>query len=167
MQAKEPPHLTLVHTSTVKAMFDKEISAIGAVVSRKSSNPPLPLPPKRRVPTVSPAPCAAVWLNGLPTYILWCFYLFNICCCSQRNLLRLTLLTATYAGHLSVVSLHWLKWSQTNVICPCYNSFQILLSMLLNLLSVTDACMCANLISGITMTETEAVMHIRKCSCVL
>uniref|UniRef100_A0A673AYN5 phosphatidylinositol-4,5-bisphosphate 3-kinase n=1 Tax=Sphaeramia orbicularis TaxID=375764 RepID=A0A673AYN5_9TELE len=49
-----PPHLTLVHTSTVKAMFDKEISAIGAVVSRKSSNPPLPLPPKRRVPTVSP-----------------------------------------------------------------------------------------------------------------
>uniref|UniRef100_A0A673AYQ9 phosphatidylinositol-4,5-bisphosphate 3-kinase n=1 Tax=Sphaeramia orbicularis TaxID=375764 RepID=A0A673AYQ9_9TELE len=54
IQVKEPPHLTLVHTSTVKAMFDKEISAIGAVVSRKSSNPPLPLPPKRRVPTVSP-----------------------------------------------------------------------------------------------------------------
>ncbi|XP_037320033.2 phosphatidylinositol 4,5-bisphosphate 3-kinase catalytic subunit beta isoform [Pungitius pungitius] len=52
MQAKEPPHLTLVHSSTVKAMFDKEISAIGAVVSRKSSNPPLPLPPKRRVPTL-------------------------------------------------------------------------------------------------------------------
>lgn len=51
MQAKEPPHLTLVHTSTVKAMFDREISAIGAIVSRKSSNPPLPLPPKRRVPT--------------------------------------------------------------------------------------------------------------------
>ncbi|KAM9732701.1 phosphatidylinositol 4,5-bisphosphate 3-kinase catalytic subunit beta isoform 1-T3 [Menidia menidia] len=51
LQAKEPPHLTLVHTSTVKAMFDKEMSAIGAVVSRKSSNPPLPLPPKRRVPT--------------------------------------------------------------------------------------------------------------------
>ncbi|XP_073338423.1 phosphatidylinositol 4,5-bisphosphate 3-kinase catalytic subunit beta isoform [Pagrus major] len=51
MQAKEPPHLTLVHTSNVKAMFDKDISAIGAVVSRKSSNPPLPLPPKRRIPT--------------------------------------------------------------------------------------------------------------------
>uniref|UniRef100_A0A3P9DR10 phosphatidylinositol-4,5-bisphosphate 3-kinase n=1 Tax=Maylandia zebra TaxID=106582 RepID=A0A3P9DR10_9CICH len=47
LQAKEAPHLTLVHTSTVKTMFDKEISAIGAVVSRKSSNPPLPLPPKR------------------------------------------------------------------------------------------------------------------------
>uniref|UniRef100_A0AAX7UAF7 phosphatidylinositol-4,5-bisphosphate 3-kinase n=1 Tax=Astatotilapia calliptera TaxID=8154 RepID=A0AAX7UAF7_ASTCA len=53
LQAKEAPHLTLVHTSTVKTMFDKEISAIGAVVSRKSSNPPLPLPPKRRPPTVS------------------------------------------------------------------------------------------------------------------
>uniref|UniRef100_A0AAQ5XPF8 Phosphatidylinositol 4,5-bisphosphate 3-kinase catalytic subunit beta isoform n=1 Tax=Amphiprion ocellaris TaxID=80972 RepID=A0AAQ5XPF8_AMPOC len=48
LQAKEPPRLTLVHTSAVKAIFDKEISAIGAVVSRKSSNPPLPLPPKRR-----------------------------------------------------------------------------------------------------------------------
>lgn len=54
MQAKEPPHLTLVHNNTVTDMFDKEISVIGAVVSRKSSNPPLPLPPKRRVPTVSP-----------------------------------------------------------------------------------------------------------------
>uniref|UniRef100_A0A8C2XQN6 phosphatidylinositol-4,5-bisphosphate 3-kinase n=1 Tax=Cyclopterus lumpus TaxID=8103 RepID=A0A8C2XQN6_CYCLU len=43
MQAKESPRLTLVHTSTVKAMFDKEISTIGAVVGRKSSNPPLPL----------------------------------------------------------------------------------------------------------------------------
>uniref|UniRef100_A0A667X7R8 phosphatidylinositol-4,5-bisphosphate 3-kinase n=1 Tax=Myripristis murdjan TaxID=586833 RepID=A0A667X7R8_9TELE len=51
-QAKESPHLTLVHTSTVKAMFEKEISAIGAVVTRRSSNPPLPLPPKRRIPTV-------------------------------------------------------------------------------------------------------------------
>uniref|UniRef100_A0A7N6F9N7 phosphatidylinositol-4,5-bisphosphate 3-kinase n=1 Tax=Anabas testudineus TaxID=64144 RepID=A0A7N6F9N7_ANATE len=54
MQAKEPPHLTLVHTSSIKQMYDKEISTISAVVSRKSSNPPLPLPPKRRVPTVSP-----------------------------------------------------------------------------------------------------------------
>ncbi|KAF0030685.1 hypothetical protein F2P81_017416 [Scophthalmus maximus] len=52
VQAKESPHLTLVHNSTVKALFDKELSTIGAVVSRKSSNPPLPLPPKRRVPTV-------------------------------------------------------------------------------------------------------------------
>uniref|UniRef100_A0A1A8FU29 phosphatidylinositol-4,5-bisphosphate 3-kinase n=2 Tax=Nothobranchius korthausae TaxID=1143690 RepID=A0A1A8FU29_9TELE len=51
LQAKESPHLTLVHTSTVKMLFDKEMSAIGAVVSRKSSNPPLPLPPKRRPPT--------------------------------------------------------------------------------------------------------------------
>uniref|UniRef100_A0A3Q3RAC7 phosphatidylinositol-4,5-bisphosphate 3-kinase n=1 Tax=Monopterus albus TaxID=43700 RepID=A0A3Q3RAC7_MONAL len=52
IQAKESPHLTLVHTSTVKAMFEQEISTISAVVSRKSSNPPLPLPPKRRPPTV-------------------------------------------------------------------------------------------------------------------
>ncbi|MEQ2270636.1 Phosphatidylinositol 4,5-bisphosphate 3-kinase catalytic subunit beta isoform, partial [Xenotaenia resolanae] len=51
LQAKESPHLTLVHTSTIKNMFDKEMSAIAAVVSRKSSNPPLPLPPKRRIPT--------------------------------------------------------------------------------------------------------------------
>uniref|UniRef100_A0A1A7YDR8 phosphatidylinositol-4,5-bisphosphate 3-kinase n=1 Tax=Iconisemion striatum TaxID=60296 RepID=A0A1A7YDR8_9TELE len=51
LQAKESPHLTLVHTSTVNIMFEKEMSAIGAVVSRKSSNPPLPLPPKRRPPT--------------------------------------------------------------------------------------------------------------------
>uniref|UniRef100_A0A8C2XKR0 phosphatidylinositol-4,5-bisphosphate 3-kinase n=1 Tax=Cyclopterus lumpus TaxID=8103 RepID=A0A8C2XKR0_CYCLU len=60
MQAKESPRLTLVHTSTVKAMFDKEISTIGAVVGRKSSNPPLPLPPKRRVPTVSSVMCVQV-----------------------------------------------------------------------------------------------------------
>ncbi|KAM9318223.1 phosphatidylinositol 4,5-bisphosphate 3-kinase catalytic subunit beta isoform 2-T2 [Pholidichthys leucotaenia] len=51
LQAKEPPRLTLVHSSTVNSMFDKELSTIGAVVSRKSSNPPLPLPPKRRAPT--------------------------------------------------------------------------------------------------------------------
>nr|XP_019950478.1 PREDICTED: phosphatidylinositol 4,5-bisphosphate 3-kinase catalytic subunit beta isoform [Paralichthys olivaceus] len=51
MQAKDSLHLTLVHNDTVKAMFEKEICTIGAVVSRKSSNPPLPLPPKRRVPT--------------------------------------------------------------------------------------------------------------------
>ncbi|XP_036820580.1 phosphatidylinositol 4,5-bisphosphate 3-kinase catalytic subunit beta isoform [Oncorhynchus mykiss] len=51
LQAKECPHLTLVQVSTVQAMFEKEISAIGAVVNRKSSNPPLPLPPKRRGPS--------------------------------------------------------------------------------------------------------------------
>uniref|UniRef100_A0AAZ3Q0X8 Phosphatidylinositol-4,5-bisphosphate 3-kinase n=1 Tax=Oncorhynchus tshawytscha TaxID=74940 RepID=A0AAZ3Q0X8_ONCTS len=52
LQAKECPHLTLVQVSTVQAMFEKEISAIGAVVNRKSSNPPLPLPPKRRGPSI-------------------------------------------------------------------------------------------------------------------
>uniref|UniRef100_A0A8D0DBP1 Phosphatidylinositol-4,5-bisphosphate 3-kinase catalytic subunit beta n=1 Tax=Sander lucioperca TaxID=283035 RepID=A0A8D0DBP1_SANLU len=35
MQAKESPHLTLVHTSTVKGMFDKEISAIRAYHTAK------------------------------------------------------------------------------------------------------------------------------------
>uniref|UniRef100_A0A8C7GW94 Phosphatidylinositol-4,5-bisphosphate 3-kinase catalytic subunit beta n=1 Tax=Oncorhynchus kisutch TaxID=8019 RepID=A0A8C7GW94_ONCKI len=57
LQAKECPHLTLVQVSTVQAMFEKEISAIGAVVNRKSSNPPLPLPPKRRGPSVSQTVC--------------------------------------------------------------------------------------------------------------
>ncbi|XP_029026989.1 phosphatidylinositol 4,5-bisphosphate 3-kinase catalytic subunit beta isoform [Betta splendens] len=51
MQAKEAPHLTLVSTSTIKEMFDNEISTISAVISHKSLNPPLPLPPKRRAPT--------------------------------------------------------------------------------------------------------------------
>lgn len=69
MQAKEPPHLTLVHTSNVKAMFDKDITAIGAVVTHKSSNPPLPLPPKRRVPTVSPASCVCV--NDCTSHLLF------------------------------------------------------------------------------------------------
>ena len=53
VMAKENPHLTLVHTSTVEELFKKEITAIGAVVNRKTSNPPLPLPPKRRGPSVS------------------------------------------------------------------------------------------------------------------
>uniref|UniRef100_A0A8C5CCF3 Phosphatidylinositol-4,5-bisphosphate 3-kinase catalytic subunit beta n=1 Tax=Gadus morhua TaxID=8049 RepID=A0A8C5CCF3_GADMO len=60
IQAREPPHLTLVLTSTIRTMFEKEISAIGAVVSRKSSNPPVPLPPKRRAPTVSLCVCVCV-----------------------------------------------------------------------------------------------------------
>ncbi|KAI4893118.1 hypothetical protein NFI96_020627 [Prochilodus magdalenae] len=46
--AQEIPHLTMVHCSEVKTMFEQEISTIGAVLTRKSSNPPLPLPPKRR-----------------------------------------------------------------------------------------------------------------------
>lgn len=53
MQAKEPPHVTLVHNNTVKAMFDREITAIGAALAPKSCNLPLPLPPKKRAPTVS------------------------------------------------------------------------------------------------------------------
>ncbi|KAI5086284.1 phosphatidylinositol 4,5-bisphosphate 3-kinase catalytic subunit beta isoform, partial [Silurus meridionalis] len=49
--SQEIPHLTLVHCDMVKSMFEHEISTIGAVLSRKSSNPPLPLPPKRRGPS--------------------------------------------------------------------------------------------------------------------
>uniref|UniRef100_A0A6Q2Y407 phosphatidylinositol-4,5-bisphosphate 3-kinase n=1 Tax=Esox lucius TaxID=8010 RepID=A0A6Q2Y407_ESOLU len=60
LQSKECPHLTLVQISSVKDMFEKEISAIGAVVNRKSSNPPLPLPPKRRGPSVSLCLCVCV-----------------------------------------------------------------------------------------------------------
>ncbi|XP_041126162.1 phosphatidylinositol 4,5-bisphosphate 3-kinase catalytic subunit beta isoform-like isoform X2 [Polyodon spathula] len=48
----ESPHLTLIDSCTVKEMFEKELSTIGAVVNRKSSNPPLPLPPKRRATSV-------------------------------------------------------------------------------------------------------------------
>uniref|UniRef100_A0A671SHH9 phosphatidylinositol-4,5-bisphosphate 3-kinase n=1 Tax=Sinocyclocheilus anshuiensis TaxID=1608454 RepID=A0A671SHH9_9TELE len=48
----ESPHLTLVHCDGVKAMFEKEISTIGSVIARKTSNPPLLLPPKKRLPTL-------------------------------------------------------------------------------------------------------------------
>ncbi|XP_022528881.1 phosphatidylinositol 4,5-bisphosphate 3-kinase catalytic subunit beta isoform [Astyanax mexicanus] len=46
--AQEIPHLTLVHCSEVKSMFERELTSIGAMLTRKTSNPPLPLPPKRR-----------------------------------------------------------------------------------------------------------------------
>ncbi|KAL0973388.1 hypothetical protein UPYG_G00202800 [Umbra pygmaea] len=70
LQAKDCPHLTLVQVSTVQEMFDKEISAIGAVVNRKSSNPPVPLPPKRRGTSVQtcvwdvPTPFKIVLIKG-------------------------------------------------------------------------------------------------------
>ncbi|TRY58059.1 hypothetical protein DNTS_022708 [Danionella cerebrum] len=48
--ATESPHLTVVPCESVKEMFEKEVSAIGAVLARKTSNPPLPLPPKQRQP---------------------------------------------------------------------------------------------------------------------
>ncbi|XP_051965613.1 phosphatidylinositol 4,5-bisphosphate 3-kinase catalytic subunit beta isoform-like isoform X1 [Xyrauchen texanus] len=49
--ANESPHLTMVHCSVIKAMFEKELCTIGSVLVRKTSNPPLPLPPKKRAPT--------------------------------------------------------------------------------------------------------------------
>ncbi|XP_051963061.1 phosphatidylinositol 4,5-bisphosphate 3-kinase catalytic subunit beta isoform-like [Xyrauchen texanus] len=48
--ASEIPHLTMVHCRIMKAMFEKEICTIGSVLARKMSNPPLPLPPKKRGP---------------------------------------------------------------------------------------------------------------------
>uniref|UniRef100_A0AAV2J743 PI3K-RBD domain-containing protein n=1 Tax=Knipowitschia caucasica TaxID=637954 RepID=A0AAV2J743_KNICA len=51
VQAKEAPHLTLIHSSSIQELFDKEICAIGAVLSRKTCPLPLPLPPKRRGPS--------------------------------------------------------------------------------------------------------------------
>ncbi|XP_048460076.1 phosphatidylinositol 4,5-bisphosphate 3-kinase catalytic subunit beta isoform-like, partial [Rhincodon typus] len=42
------PQLTLVDCRTIKEMCDREMSAIGIALHRKSSTPPLPLPPKRR-----------------------------------------------------------------------------------------------------------------------
>lgn len=53
MQAKEPPHVTLVHNNTIKTMFERDISAIRAALTPKSCSLPLPLPPKKRAPTVS------------------------------------------------------------------------------------------------------------------
>ncbi|XP_051965614.1 phosphatidylinositol 4,5-bisphosphate 3-kinase catalytic subunit beta isoform-like isoform X2 [Xyrauchen texanus] len=50
--ANESPHLTMVHCSVIKAMFEKELCTIGSVLVRKTSNPPLPLPPKKRAPTL-------------------------------------------------------------------------------------------------------------------
>lgn len=79
--AMESPHLTVVHCSAIQSMFEKEITAIGAVVNRKTSNPPVPLPPKRRGPPVSaavpfraefpPSSAPAVsWVKGGAPFIL-------------------------------------------------------------------------------------------------
>uniref|UniRef100_A0A674P960 phosphatidylinositol-4,5-bisphosphate 3-kinase n=1 Tax=Takifugu rubripes TaxID=31033 RepID=A0A674P960_TAKRU len=54
MQAKEPPHVTLVHNNTIKTMFERDICAIRAALTPKSCSLPLPLPPKKRAPTVNP-----------------------------------------------------------------------------------------------------------------
>uniref|UniRef100_H2SZ17 Phosphatidylinositol 4,5-bisphosphate 3-kinase catalytic subunit beta isoform n=1 Tax=Takifugu rubripes TaxID=31033 RepID=H2SZ17_TAKRU len=51
MQAKEPPHVTLVHNNTIKTMFERDICAIRAALTPKSCSLPLPLPPKKRAPT--------------------------------------------------------------------------------------------------------------------
>lgn len=48
------PQLTLVECCTIKKMCEQEMIAIEAAINRKSSNLPLPLPPKKtRATTVS------------------------------------------------------------------------------------------------------------------
>lgn len=41
------PQLTLVECSSIKKMCEQEMIAIEAALNRKSSNLPLPLPPKK------------------------------------------------------------------------------------------------------------------------
>uniref|UniRef100_A0A672LAG1 phosphatidylinositol-4,5-bisphosphate 3-kinase n=1 Tax=Sinocyclocheilus grahami TaxID=75366 RepID=A0A672LAG1_SINGR len=65
----ESPHLTLVHCDGVKAMFEKEISTIGSVLARKTSNPPLPLPPKKRLPTASTLFPALQLMQGVLSFV--------------------------------------------------------------------------------------------------
>lgn len=48
------PQLTLVECCTIKKMCEQEMIAIEVAINRKSSNLPLPLPPKKtRATTVS------------------------------------------------------------------------------------------------------------------
>ncbi|XP_014816117.1 PREDICTED: phosphatidylinositol 4,5-bisphosphate 3-kinase catalytic subunit beta isoform, partial [Calidris pugnax] len=47
------PQLTLVECCTIKKMCEQEMIAIEAAINRKSSNLPLPLPPKKTRPTTS------------------------------------------------------------------------------------------------------------------
>uniref|UniRef100_A0A8C2EQZ5 Phosphatidylinositol-4,5-bisphosphate 3-kinase n=1 Tax=Cyprinus carpio TaxID=7962 RepID=A0A8C2EQZ5_CYPCA len=65
----ESPHLTLVHCDVVKAMFEKEISTIGSVLAWKTSNPPLPLPPKKRLPTASTLFPALQLIKGVLSFV--------------------------------------------------------------------------------------------------
>ncbi|XP_006001345.1 phosphatidylinositol 4,5-bisphosphate 3-kinase catalytic subunit beta isoform [Latimeria chalumnae] len=48
VMARTLPQLTLVDCSNIKKIFEQEMNAIGAAVSRKASNTPVPLPPKQR-----------------------------------------------------------------------------------------------------------------------
>lgn len=69
MLTNESPHLTLVHCDVVKAMFEKEISTIGSVLAWKTSNPPLPLPPKKRLPTASTLFPALQLIKGVLSFV--------------------------------------------------------------------------------------------------
>uniref|UniRef100_A0AAY4D9W3 phosphatidylinositol-4,5-bisphosphate 3-kinase n=1 Tax=Denticeps clupeoides TaxID=299321 RepID=A0AAY4D9W3_9TELE len=51
--AQESPHLTVMHSSVLRGMFERELGCIASVCGHKQSNAPLPLPPKKRPPSVS------------------------------------------------------------------------------------------------------------------
>lgn len=67
----ENPHLTVVHFDIVKSMFEKEIATVGSVLARKTSNPPLPLPPKKRQTTVRTSSMSA---SQLPQQLHTCVW---------------------------------------------------------------------------------------------
>ncbi|XP_028817730.1 phosphatidylinositol 4,5-bisphosphate 3-kinase catalytic subunit beta isoform isoform X2 [Denticeps clupeoides] len=49
--AQESPHLTVMHSSVLRGMFERELGCIASVCGHKQSNAPLPLPPKKRPPS--------------------------------------------------------------------------------------------------------------------
>uniref|UniRef100_A0AAY4D9U8 phosphatidylinositol-4,5-bisphosphate 3-kinase n=1 Tax=Denticeps clupeoides TaxID=299321 RepID=A0AAY4D9U8_9TELE len=58
--AQESPHLTVMHSSVLRGMFERELGCIASVCGHKQSNAPLPLPPKKRPPSVSTCVCVYV-----------------------------------------------------------------------------------------------------------
>nr|KAF6420982.1 phosphatidylinositol-4,5-bisphosphate 3-kinase catalytic subunit beta [Molossus molossus] len=57
------PHFILVECCKIKKMYEQEMIAIEAAISRNSSNLPLPLPPKKRI-------ISHVWENNNPFQIV-------------------------------------------------------------------------------------------------
>ncbi|XP_056329226.1 phosphatidylinositol 4,5-bisphosphate 3-kinase catalytic subunit beta isoform [Danio aesculapii] len=77
LSASENPHLTVVHFDIVKSMFEKEIATVGSVLARKTSNPPLPLPPKKRQTTVRTSSMSASTALQLPQQHHTCVWKVN------------------------------------------------------------------------------------------
>lgn len=102
MQTKEPPHLTVVQSSTIEAMFEKERSVIGAVVNPKTCSLPLPLPPKRRGPTVGQVTlCGCV--NECTSHFCGVLILsIKICCSFERNFTNSKICRSTFGAGVEV-----------------------------------------------------------------